>query len=380
MFKNIEKYDSYIIVAVTALTCFGVVMVFSASALMADKRYHDGFYFLKRQGGFALVGMVLMFAVMKIDYHLWQKYAIYALALSLLLLVAVLIPGIGGAAGGSSRWIKLALGFRFQPSEFAKIALIIFMAFSLDRKQERIMLLGKGFLPYMGVLMILLSLLLVQPDMGSAVTLFLVAFTMLFAAGTRPRHIISVFLLALPFVYFLIVNVPYRLRRVTAFLDPWKDPLGGGYQAIQSLLALGKGGLIGVGLGNSRQKLFYLPEAHTDFILAVIGEEFGFIGVMIVIGIFFLLVQRALCVALAAHDAFGRYLALGIASLFGIEALVNMGVVFGLLPTKGLALPFLSYGGSSLIISMFAVGILLNISSGLNLPGGLLLPIRKITS
>ena len=228
--------------------------------------------------------------------------------------------------------------------------------------------------------MILLSLLLVQPDMGSAVTLFLVAFTMLFAAGTRPRHIISVFLLALPFVYFLIVNVPYRLRRVTAFLDPWKDPLGGGYQAIQSLLALGKGGLIGVGLGNSRQKLFYLPEAHTDFILAVIGEEFGFFGVMIVIGIFFLLVQRALCVALAAPDAFGRYLALGIASLFGIEALVNMGVVFGLLPTKGLALPFLSYGGSSLIISMFAVGILLNISSGLNLPGGLLLPIRKTAS
>lgn len=377
MLQKLGKYDIYIIVTVTALTCLGVVMVYSASAVMADKRYHDGFYFLKRQGGFAVVGLAVMFAVMQIDYHRWQKYAVHALALSLVLLVAVLVPGIGGAAGGSSRWIKLAFGFRFQPSEFAKIALIMFMAFSLDRKQERIMLLGKGFLPYMGVLMVLLWLLLLQPDMGSAVTLFLVSFTMLIVAGTRPLHIMSVLLLSLPIFYFLVANVDYRLRRVIAFLDPWKDPLGAGYQQIQSLLAMGKGGFVGVGLGNSMQKLFYLPEAHTDFILAVIGEEFGWLGVTIVVGMFFLLVQRAICIALATPDAFGRFLALGIAALFGIEVLVNMGVVTGMLPTKGLALPFLSYGGSSLLVSLFTIGILLNISSGLHLRGGLLPPVRK---
>ncbi len=377
MLRKLNEFDMYSLMIALALTCFGVVMVFSASAVMADKRYHDGFYFLKRQGGFALLGLSIMYVTMQIDYHRWQKWAGYALALSLLLLTAVLIPGIGGASGGSSRWIKLAFGFRFQPSEFAKIALIIFMAFSLDRKQDKIKFLAKGFLPYMAVLMVLLALLLKQPDLGSAVTLFMVAFVMLIAAGTRPRHIISVILLGLPFFYLLVMNVAYRRRRITAFLDPWKDPLDSGYQTIQSLLAIGKGGVFGVGLGNSLQKLFYLPEAHTDFIMAVIGEEFGFLGITVVIGMFFMLVQRAICISLAAPDMFGRYLALGIAALFGIESLVNMAVVTGMFPTKGLALPFLSYGGSSLIISLFAVGILLNISSGLNIPGGLLAPVRK---
>ncbi|MBI5483250.1 MAG: FtsW/RodA/SpoVE family cell cycle protein, partial [Deltaproteobacteria bacterium] len=254
---------------------------------------------------------------------------------------------------------------------------IMFMAFSLDRKQDKVKSLSKGFLPYMALLMILIALLLKQPDLGSAVTLFLVAFIMLFSAGTRARHILSVILLAVPFFYLLVVNVEYRLRRFKGFWDPWKDPLGSGYQIIQSMLAFGKGGLSGMGLGSGLQKLFYLPEAHTDFILAVIGEEFGLLGVTVVIGMFFLLVQRAFCIAMAAPDIFGRFLALGIAGLFGIEVIINMGVVTGMLPTKGLALPFLSYGGSSLVVSLFAVGILLNISSGLHLPGNLQFPARK---
>ena len=377
MLQKLEKYDMYTLMTAIALTCFGVVMVFSASAVMADKRYHDGFYFLKRQGGFALLGFSIMYVTMQIDYHRWQKLAVYALVFSLVLLGAVMIPGIGGSAGGSSRWIKLVFGFRFQPSEFAKIALIIFMAFSLDRKQDNVKTFAKGFLPYMAVLMVMLVLLLQHPDLGSAVTLFLVAFVMLFTAGTRPRHILSVFLLALPFFYFLVMNVAYRRRRITAFLDPWQDPLNSGYQSIQSLLAMGKGGVFGVGLGNSLQKLFYLPEAHTDFILAVIGEEFGFFGITVVIGMFFMLVQRAVCIALVAPDSFGRFLALGIAALFGIESIINMAVVTGMFPTKGLALPFLSYGGSSLIISLFAIGILLNISSGLNIPSSFLRFVQK---
>jgi cell division protein FtsW len=372
MLQKLEKYDLYLMMSVFTLTCFGIVMVFSASAVMADKRFNDGFYFLKRQGGFAVAGFILMYAAMQVDYHLWRKLAVPALLISLALLGAVLIPGLGGSAGGSSRWIKLFFGFRFQPSEMAKIALIMFMAYSLDRKQDKVKSLGKGFLPYMVVLMALLALLLKQPDLGTAVTLFLVAFAMLFVAGTRISHILSVALLSLPFLYFLVMNVAYRKRRIMSFLNPWLDPQDTGFQIIQSWLALGTGGLVGRGLGNGMQKLFYLPEAHTDFILAVIGEEFGFLGVLVIIGLFFLLVQRSICIALAAPDTFGRYLAFGIAVLFGIEALVNMGVVTGMLPTKGLALPFISYGGSSLLVSLFAVGILLNISAGLNIPGSMI--------
>jgi cell division protein FtsW len=203
--------------------------------------------------------------------------------------------------------------------------------------------------------------------MGSALTLAFVAIVMLFAAGTRLIYIISMGLMSMPFLYFLVMHVAYRKRRILAFLDPWQDPKDSGFQIIQSWLALGTGGTFGRGLGEGKQKLFYLPEAHTDFILAVVGEELGFLGVGVIIGLFFLLVQRAMRIAVAAPDPFGRFLALGIAVLFGIEASVNMGVVTGLLPTKGLALPFISYGGSSLLISLFAVGILLNISSGLKI-------------
>ena len=361
--RKLEEYDQAILLVVIALTCLGVVMVYSASAVMADKRYHDGFYFLKRQGGFALIGTAIMLITMQIDYHVWRSWTWQLLGLSLLLLVAVLVPGLGGNAGGSSRWLRLIPGLRFQPSEMVKIAFIIYMAFAIERKQDKIKTFGRGFISYMFVLLALLILLLCQPDFGSAVTLFLVAITMLFAAGTRKTYIISIFLLSLPFFYLLVMKVAYRRRRIMAFLDPWQDPQNTGYQIIQSLMGLGLGGLFGKGLGEGTQKLFYLPEAHTDFILAVIGEEFGFVGILVVVGLFFVLIERSLRVAMEAEDSFGRFLALGIAVLIGIEAVVNMGVVTGLLPTKGLALPFVSYGGSSLLLSLFAVGVVLNISS-----------------
>ncbi|MDD2850718.1 MAG: putative lipid II flippase FtsW [Desulfuromonadaceae bacterium] len=366
MLKKLEEYDLVIMLMAIALTCFGVVMVYSASSVMAAKRFHDGFFFLKRQGLFALIGLGLMLATMRINYQFWRKLAAPILLGCIVLLVLVLIPGIGGSAGGASRWIRFP-GFNLQPAEIAKIALIMYMAYSLDRKQDKIKQLGAGFVSYMLILVVMLGLLLKQPDMGSALTLAAVAIVMLFSAGTRLVYIISIFLMSLPFIYFLIMNVAYRKRRILAFLDPWQDPQNSGFQIIQSWLAFGTGGLFGQGLGEGKQKLFYLPEAHTDFILSVIGEELGFLGVIVIIGMFFLLVQRALRIAVAAPDAFGRFLALGIAILFGIEATVNMGVVTGLLPTKGLALPFISYGGSSLVISLFAVGILLNISSGLKI-------------
>jgi cell division protein FtsW len=366
MFKKLEEYDLIIMLMAIALTCFGVVMVYSASSVMAAKRFHDGFFFLKRQGLFALIGFAVMLCAMRINYQFWRKLAVPILLGCLVLLAIVLIPGIGGHAGGASRWIRLP-GFNLQPSEAAKIALIMYMAYSLDRKQEKIKELGAGFISYMLVLVVMLGLLLKQPDMGAALTLAAVAIIMLFAAGARLVYIVSIFLMSLPFLYFLVMNVAYRKRRILAFLDPWQDPQNSGFQIIQSWLALGTGGIFGQGLGEGKQKLFYLPEAHTDFILSVVGEELGFIGVIVIIGMFFLLVQRAMRIAVAAPDIFGRFLALGIAVLFGIQASVNMGVVTGLLPTKGLALPFISYGGSSLVISLFAVGILLNISSGVKI-------------
>jgi len=365
MFRKLEEYDLVILLMAIALTCFGVVMVYSASSIMAAKRFHDGFFFLKRQGLFALLGFIIMLVVMRIDYHAWKHLAVPALLLCLVLLGLVLIPGIGGKIGGSSRWIRLP-GFNLQPSEMAKLALIMYMAYSLDKKQDKVKSLTAGFIPYMIVLMFLIGLLVLQPDLGAALTLAAVAVTMLFAAGTRLTYIFSMFLLALPLLAIKLSR-GYHKGRIDAFLDPWSDPSGKGFQIIQSWLALGTGGVFGQGLGEGKQKLFYLPEAHTDFILSVVGEELGFLGVGIIVCMFFLLVQRSMRIAVAAPDTFGRFLALGIAVLFGIEATVNMGVITGLLPTKGLALPFISYGGSSLLISLFAVGILLNISSGLKI-------------
>jgi cell division protein FtsW len=363
---NLADYDVVLLLMVVALTSFGIVMVYSASSVMAAKNFHDGAYFLKRQGIFALIGFTAAICAMRIDYQLWRKMAVPLLFVSLILLIAVLIPGIGAKVKGASRWIRLP-GFNLQPSEFTKIALILYLAYSIDKKQDRIRSLSAGFLPYITVLMILLALLLKQPDMGAALTLAAVTILMLFAAGTRLVFIIGSGMMVLPFVAYLIINSSYRMKRIKAFMNPEQDPTGIGWQIIQSKYAFGAGGIFGQGLGEGKQKLFYLPEAHTDFILSVVGEELGFIGVVIIIGMFFILIQRAMRIAMAAQDTFGRFLALGIAVLFAIEAAVNMGVVTGLLPTKGLALPFLSYGGSSLVVSLFAVGILLNISSGLKL-------------
>jgi cell division protein FtsW len=360
--KKAEGYDLIIVLMVVALTCFGVVMVYSASSIMATKKFHDGFYFLKRQGIYALLGFGAMAAAMRIDYHFWKKAAIPILLFCLGLLVLVLIPGIGGSAGGSSRWLRLP-GFSFQPSEMAKIAFIMYMAFSLDKKQDKVRFFSTGFLPYMVVLAVMLLLLLKQPDLGSSLTLGCVAMVMLFAAGTRLSYILSMVLLALPFLYYAIMHVDYRRRRIMAFLNPWEDPTNTGFQIIQSWIAVGTGGVFGQGLGEGKQKLFYLPEAHTDFIFSVVGEELGFIGVMVIASMFFLLIHRGIRVALYAEDHFGRSLAFGISTLLGLEAFVNIAVVTGIFPTKGLALPFISYGGSSLIITLFAVGILLNISS-----------------
>ncbi|MFW9604697.1 MAG: putative lipid II flippase FtsW [Trichlorobacter sp.] len=364
-FKRVDlaEYDVVLLILVVCLTGFGIIMVYSASSVMAAKNFHDGAYFLKRQLLFAIVGFGIVYATMQTDYTIWRKYAVPLLVISLIMLVVVLIPGIGGKVKGASRWIRLP-GFNLQPSEFTKIAMIFYLAYSIEKKQDRIRSLTAGFFPYIFILLIILGLLLKQPDMGSALTIAAVTIVMLFAAGTPMIFIGGTVAIASPFVIYLIIYSAYRLKRIKAFLNPEQDPTGSGWQIIQSKYAFGTGGFLGQGLGEGKQKLFYLPEAHTDFILSVTAEELGFIGVIIIIGIFFLVVSRSMRIAATAQDSFGKFLALGIAVLFGIQASVNMCVVTGLFPTKGLALPFLSYGGSSLLMSMFAVGILLSISRG----------------
>jgi cell division protein FtsW len=357
-----REFDTSILLLSVVLTCLGVVMVYSASSIMAGKKFADGFYFLKRQGIFAVAGLMIMAFAMQIDYRHYRKVAALGLLISIVLLVLVLIPGVGKHIGGAARWIRLP-GLSLQPSEVVKFALVVYLAHSISKKGERIREFAYGFLPYLLIMVLLVGLLLLQPDLGGALTLSAVLLVMVSIAGARLRYLFMLAALAMPALYFLVMNVDYRRKRILAFLNPWEDPSNTGFQIIQSWIAFGSGGLAGNGLGESKQKLFYLPEAHTDFIFSVLGEELGFIGVFVVTAMFLLLIARGMKTALACPDHFGRYLAFGISLLLGMEAFVNIAVVMGMLPTKGLALPFLSYGGTSLLTTLFAVGVLLNISS-----------------
>jgi cell division protein FtsW len=338
----------------------GIVMVYSTSAILADDRFGDSFYFLKKQALFAGAGVLLMFVFMNIKYHIWEKLAFPVLALSLLLLVFVLL--FGRTAGGSTRWLLIG-SFSFQPSEFTKLALVIFLSRFLTKKGEKVRSFEFGFLPTMLIAGVTILLVLLQPDFGVALFLGSVTLLLLFVAGTRLSYILSLALLAIPVVYVMIIRVPYRLQRILGYLNPWEDPEGVGFQIIQSFIAFGAGGILGAGLGQGKQKLFFLPAPHTDFIFSTVGEEMGLIGAVIVIGLFIVFTVRGVRISLAAPDRFGTFLGLGITSLISLQAIINMGVVLGLLPTKGLTLPLVSYGGSSLVVSLVSIGILINISA-----------------
>ncbi len=362
-----RNFDSTLLLLAVTLTCLGVVMVFSSSCIMASEKYGDAFFFLKKQAQFALIGVLLMALTMYIDYDFWRKMAIPLLILGIGLLALLFVPGMGVKAGGAARWLRLP-GITVQPAEFVKLGLVLYLASSVTRKKEKISSFTKGFLPYLIVLGLILGLLMLQPDLGSSMIIGGVALVMLLMAGVSWKFVTPLVIAALPIVYFLIMNVDYRRRRILAFLDPWEDPYDTGFQIIQSMIAFGSGGALGRGLGVSEQKLFYLPEAHTDFIFSVIGEELGMVGILVVSCLFLVLVLRGLRVAWYAKEPFARFLAFGLTLLIGLEAFVNMSVCLGLLPTKGLALPFISYGGTSLVASLVAVGILLNISSQIEVP------------
>ncbi|MFO7766904.1 MAG: putative lipid II flippase FtsW [Pelovirga sp.] len=362
-----RNIDTSLLLMTVTLTCIGIVMVYSSSAIMATERFGDGFYFLKRQAVYILAGFSVLCLATYFNYENWRRLAVFSLLVSIALLALLLVPGMGVKVGGAVRWLRLP-GLTLQPAELVKLTLVLYLAHSLTRKKEKVRSLAKGYLPYMIVLGVLLFLLLQQPDLGSAMIVAGVALVMLIVAGVRWLYILPTILMSLPVLYFLVMSSDYRRRRIMAFIDPWTDPYDSGFQIIQSLVAFGKGGIRGEGLGVGQQKLFYLPEAHTDFIFSVIGEELGMIGVLVVAALFLLLVLSGIRIALQCEEPFGRNLAFGLSLLLGLEAFVNMAVCMGLLPTKGLTLPFISYGGTSLLTSLLAVGILLNISSQLKRP------------
>lgn len=352
--------DKLLFATTLALVLVGVVMVFSASAVLAEEKFGSPYYFLMRQGVWTLLGLIGMWWAMHVDYRAYRDpLCVYGgLFVCILLLVGVFFLD---ANHNTHRWIRLG-SLSFQPSELAKPALVIFMASLLEKEADRVNDWRYTLLPCLAVMVVVLGLIVAQPDLGTSIAIAAVAFVLLFCAGLRPTYVLGTGLLAIPPLFCLVYFFEYRLQRVLAFLDPWGDSLGSGFQIVQSLIAVGSGGLTGLGLMAGKQKLFYVPEPHTDFIYAVIGEEWGLVGSLVVLGLFGVFLWRGVRLSLRARDGFGRFLGIGLTAMVVCQAFVNISVVLSLLPTKGIPLPFVSSGGSSLLVSLVSVGVLLNIS------------------
>ncbi len=357
-----KRPDILLLMATLILVTVGTVMIYSSSSIMAMERFKDGQHFLKKQLIFVLLGMGLMVFLTKVPYRKLRKAAYPGIVLSVLSLCLLLIPHIGVKAGGATRWLSVGI-FSFQVTEVVKVAMAVFLAHFLSKKTQYLKEFTQGVLVPLAVTLVIVLPILLEPDFGTAVIIAMILMLMLYLSGTRITHLAGLAVAFAPVAVWLVMHKSYRWQRLTSFLDPWKDPRNTGFQIIQSLLSFGSGGTFGVGIGDGMQKLFYLPEPHTDFILAVIAEEGGFIGVGIIIFLFTLFVLRGFIISLKAPDLFGTLLAAGLTMIIALEAFINIAGVMGLIPLKGLALPFLSYGGTSLIMSLAAVGILMNISS-----------------
>jgi cell division protein FtsW len=355
-------FDPWLPVLTVALVGVGLVMIYSASAPRALSTYGNGWHFAARQAAWVGLGIFAMAVGVKVNYRYWQVWVAPLLILTLGMLVVVLVPGIGVQAGGARRWLGFS-GVNIQPSEIAKFVAIVYMAGYVVRHGRDIAdgRLAAVLRPLL-VIGTMLVLVVVEPDLGNAVAIALVAGCLLFVGGLGWRYIVPLCLLAAAGLALAVYLEPYRLTRMTSYLNPWADPRGAGFQVVQSFLAFGSGGGGGLGLGQGRQKLFFLPEPHTDFIYAVIGEELGLVGALLVLLLFALFAWRGWAVSKACPDPFGRYLALGLTLMVVLQALINMGVTVGALPNKGLPLPFISYGGSSMLVNLFAVGVLVNVS------------------
>jgi cell division protein FtsW len=354
------KSDKWLFTATLVLVCASLVMVYSASAVIAMDRFQKPTYFLFKQATFALVGLVLMPVLMKLDYRRYREPAVIWTAM---ILIGIALVGVlfGPRINGARRWFGIA-GVGVQPSEFAKIVVIIFVAAILERRMDRIDDLRYSLFPIAIAMGAVVGLIMLQPDLGTALSIIVIIGAMIFAAGISYRYIFGLLLVSLPAASVVLMSASYRRRRMMVFLNPWQDPLGDGFQVIQSLIAVGTGGVFGRGLMAGVQKLFYLPYPETDFIYAVIGEELGLLGATVILACFCVIAWRGLRTAMRAPDRFGAFLALGLTTMVSAQAFFNISVVLGLLPTKGIPLPFVSFGGSSLLVSTIGMGILLNVS------------------
>jgi cell division protein FtsW len=354
------QQQTLLFLVVVVLLSIGIVMIYSTSAFFAQETFSDSYYFLKRQALWIALGLIWFAVGVNIDYHNLRRHGLTLLLASVVMLLLIHAPGIGRTAGGASRWLRLG-GFSFQPSEMAKFTLVLYLADVLARKQRQIDSIWRGLAAPLALSAAVLGLIIVQPDLGTTILIALVIAIMLFVAGVKLRLLLPLALAAIPAVYLLVFSSDYRRRRIIAFINPWADPEGTGFQIIQSFIALGSGGVTGMGLAQSRQKFYYLPAAHTDFIFSIIGEELGIIGSGIIVTLFLLLLILGMKICRNAPDLYGHLLALGIVSLISLQTIINVAVVTGSLPTKGLPLPFISFGGSSMVFNLFAVGVLMNI-------------------
>ena len=355
------KLNKLLFTDVILLMLFGLLMIYSSSSIWSEYKFGNSFHYVIYQGLFIIIGIILMIVISKINYHIYYKLSTKMLICSIILLILVLIPGIGIIRNGSRSWFGIG-GFGIQPSEFSKVALIIFTAKYLEKNNKFIKDYKKGVFPILGVLLFIFGLIMLEPDFGTGMIIVISIISLLFISGVNMKFFIILGILGIAGIVGLIIVAPYRMDRITSFLNPWSDPLGTGFQIIQSLYAIGPGGILGTGLFNSRQKHFYLPEPQTDFIFSIISEELGVLGVIIVISLFVVLSYTSIKISLKCEDRFGKYLSFGLIFQIIIQAILNLSVVIGLIPVTGVTLPFLSYGGSSLLISSISIGIILSVS------------------
>ena len=356
-----KKFDTKLLIGVIIICLFGILMIYSSSSIWSEYKFNDSFRYLKLQTLFFVIGLILMIFVSKIDYHFYYKKSNIIFIICFILLLLVLIPGVGQVRNGSRSWFGIG-GLGIQPSEFMKLGLIIFSCKYLVNNQKDLKNIKSGVLPLLGITFFSFFLIMLEPDLGSGAILLISVIGLLFISGVDMSFFVKISMIGLVGLTGLIIVAPYRIKRITAFLNPWADPLGTGFQSIQSMYAIGPGGLFGMGLFKSIQKHFYLPEPQTDFIFSIISEEFGILGVFIVTLLFSYIIYRIIRISLLCNDLFGKYLSFGIAFQLSFQIVLNLGVVTSLFPVTGVTLPFLSYGGSSLIITMISIGIILNIS------------------
>ena len=356
-----KKFDLLLFITIITISLFGIIMIYSASYIWAEYKFNDPFKFVKHQGLFFIIGIIMMLITSKIPYKVYFEKANTLLLLSIILLILVIIPGIGTVRNGSRSWFGIG-SFGIQPSEFAKLTLIIFTSKYLTKNEKNLKYIKKGVLPILGIVILVFGLIMLQPDFGTGMIILVSIIGLLFVSGVDFKFFIRLGLIGVVGIVLLIAIAPYRLERILSFLNPWSDPLGSGFQIIQSLYAIGPGGLFGQGFMNSRQKHFYLPEPQTDFIFSIISEEFGFLGILIVATLFTIIIFKGFKIAQNSGDKFAKFLAFGITFGLAFQAILNLMVVVGLIPVTGVTLPFLSYGGSSLLIILISMGVLLNIS------------------